>query len=171
MADFAPAITAIRECCLGQVGATRSMDTDDLVEGAYEHTPEHEAARALRGPAFEVEIADVQRHPESPSEHSDVALLGLTVQIRTIWLTESEILEDSRAALRAEALSTLEKLRASLMRAGNISTTSAGDETGIVSGCLHRHLGHRLERADWRGRRLAYVSRFTTVLMASQTAG
>lgn len=171
MADFTPAITAIRECCLGHVGATRAMAAGDLVEGAYEHTPEHEAARALRGPSFEVEITDTQRHAESPSEHSDVVLLGVTVQIRAIWLTESEIVEDSRATLRAEALSTLEKLRAALMRAGNLTETSDGDETGIVSGCLHRHLGHRLERADWRGRRLVYVSRFTTVLKASQTAG
>lgn len=171
MADFTPAITAIREVCLGVSGSVRSMEAGDLTEGAYEHTSEHEAARGLRGPTFEVDVSDTQRHKESPSEHSDVSLLDVTVQVRTVWTTGHELVDDDRALARAEALSTLEKLRAALMRAGNLEETSAGTATSIVSGCLHRHLGHRLERADWRGRRLSYVSRFATVMQFSQTAG
>lgn len=171
MADFAPTITAIREALLGVVGTVRAVDEGDLVEGAYEHTPEHEAARALRGPSFEVEITSAARAKDHPGEHSNAALLDLTVQIRTVWGTEHELLDDERARARAEALGLLEKSRAALMRAGNLTETSADEATGLVSGCLHRLLEHRLERADWRGRRLSYVSRYTTVLQATQAAG
>lgn len=171
MADFTPAITAIREALLGVVGTVRAMEEGDLIEGAYEHTPEHEAARALRGPTFEVDVTSVNRAKDHPGEHSNTALLDLTVQVRTVWSTEHELLDDERARARADALGLLEKSRAALMRAGNLTTTSADEATGLVSGCLHRLLEHRLERADWRGRRLSYVSRYTTVLQATQTAG
>lgn len=171
MADFAAAITAIREACLGAIGSVRTVDADALAEGAYPHTAEHEAARALTGPSFEVEITDVVKHKDSPSEHSNVVLLDVTVQLRTEWGTDQELLDEERADARSAALSLLESARAALMRAGNLTSTSDSSATGIVSGCLHRFLGHRLELADWRGRRLAYLSRFATVIQFSQTAG
>lgn len=171
MADFVPTITAIREVLLGTIGAVRVVAPGQATEGAYEQTPEHEAARALLGPTFEVDIESSGRAKDHPGEHSNVALLDLVVRVRTVWGTDHELLDAERASARAQALGLLEDCRAALMRAGNLTTTSAAVPTGLVSGCLHRLLDHRLERSDWRGRRLSYVSRYATVLQLSQTAG
>jgi hypothetical protein len=171
VADLLPALTAIRECLLGVIGDVRTVPDGALVERAYPSTIEHEAARALTGPRFEVSVDSFSPSPDGPWEHSPYRLHVLELSVRTEWTTAHELLDDERARVRAEALSLLETCRAALMRAGNIATTSGGDETGIVSGCLHRCLGHQLEREDWQHRRLSYVSRYTTQIRIEQTAG
>ncbi len=171
MADFANAVTAIRECLLGTIGSTRTVTAAALDEGAYPSTTEHEAARAVTGPNFEVSIVSMAPSKESPWENSPTRLLDCDVEVRCEWTTSNELIDSARASVRASALSTLETTRAALMRPGNLTTTAAAGATGIVSGCLHRHAGHRLEREDWRRRRLSYVSRYSTVISISQTAG
>lgn len=171
MADFAPMITAIRECLLGAIGTVRDVDTGDLVERAYPAAVEHEAARAITGPRFEVSVLSVVPSKDSPWEHSPIRLLAVEVQVRSEWTTPHEILDDARATARADALSLLEECRAALMRSGNLTTTAAAAATGLVSGCLHQCLGHRLEREDWQRRRLSYLSRYATILQIAQTAG
>lgn len=171
MADFGPAIEAIRQVCLGTVGSVRSVGASDLVEGAYPSTPEHEAARAVLGPSFEVSILSCSPSKESPWEHSPYRLLDLDVQIRTEWTTAHQLIDSERSTTRSEALAQLEEVRAALMRSGNLTSNLAAEATGLVSGCLHRCAGHRLEREDWPGRRFSYLSRFSTVIRISQTAG
>ena len=171
MADLLPAITAIRECLLGLVGSVRTVDEGDIAERAYPAATEHEAARALTGPRFEVSVEKMAPSPDGPWEHSPTRLHLLDIRIRTEWTTDHELLDDARARARAEALALLEKCRAALMRAGNLTSTSASEATGLVSGCLHRCAGHSLEREDWQRRRLSYVSRYATQIQIDQTAG
>jgi hypothetical protein len=171
VADFTPMLTAIRECLLGTIGSTRAVDAGDLREGAYPSTVEHEAARSVTGPRFEVSVLEMRPSSESPWEHSPTRLIAVEIQVRTEWSTEFELQDEERSALRASALSQLEECRAALMRAGNLTATSEPLPTGIVSGCLHRCLGHRLEREDWPRRRLSYLSRYATIVQIAQTAG
>ena len=171
MADLLPALTAIRECLLGTIGDVRAVTPGSIAERAYPSTTEHEAARALTGPRFEVSVDRFAPSPDGPWEHSPTRLHALELRVRTEWTTAHELLDDDRARARAEALSLLETCRAALMRAGNVLETAAGESTGIVSGCLHRCLGHQLEREDWQRRRLSYVSRYATQIQIDQTPG
>lgn len=171
MADFAPAINAIRECCLGAVGSVRVVPPGDVAERAYPSTVEHEAARALTGPRFEVTIVRAEPSKDSPWEHSPVRLELYTVQIRTEFTTAHELIDAARASAQSEAWNLLNTCRAALMRGGNLLTTADSTATGIVSGCLHRFISHDLERADWQRRRLSYLSRYQTQIQFSQTPG
>lgn len=172
MADFTAAIDAVRNVCLGTAGSTRVVAPGALVEGAYEQEPDHEAKRALVTPTFEVEFeAAGEKNALSPSEHSNIVLSNYEVAIRTVLTSEHEFMEDERASVRASALGLLEDMRAALMRAGNLPS-ALGTDASFVSGCLHRLLGgHRLEKADWKGHRLIYRSRFATVIQFTQTPG
>lgn len=171
MADLLPALTALRECLLGTIGDVRTVTPGDVTERAYPATVEHEAARVLTGPRFEVSVERFAPSGDGPWEHSPSRLHHLEIRVRTEWTTAHELLDDERARVRAEALDLLEACRAALMRGGNLLTTDAGDSTGIVSGCLHRCMGHQLEREDWQRRRISYVSRYTTQIQISQTPG
>lgn len=171
MADFLPAITAIRECLLGTVGSTRVVTVGDLAEGAYPSTTEHEAARSIVKPHFEVSITKLGDAPESPWEHMPQRIRDLEIQIRTEFATEQELIDAERAATRATALGLLEECRAALMRSPNLAATAASAATGIVSGAFLRCLGHTLEREDWPRRRLSYLSRYTAKIAITQTAG
>lgn len=171
MADFSPMLTAIREVCRGALGSVRVVQSNALRERAYPSTTEHEAARVIVGPRFEVSVSKADVSKESPWENSPIRLLDVEVRVRTEWSTKHELLDDERSAVRASALALLEDMRAALMRPGNLATTASGQSSGLVSGCLHRHSGHSLEREDWQRRRLSYVSTYSTVMRIAQNAG
>ena len=171
MADLGPALTAIREVLLGTIGSVRVVTAGDLDEGAYPATTEHEAARAITGPNFEVSILSLTPSKETPWENSPIRLFDLEVQVRSEWATSHELIDSARASLRAEAFSLMEEARAALMRPGNLTTTSAAVATGLVSGCMHRSGGHRIEREDWPRRRFSILSRYNAVIQFSQTPG
>lgn len=171
MADFLPAITAIRECLLGTVGTVRVVTPGDVTEGAYPSTTEHEAARAITGPHFEVSITKVGPNPASPWTHSPQLIQDVEVQVRTVATTGHELLDDARAATRADMLNLLEDCRAALMRSPNVASTAAAVDTGIVSGALRLWHGHTLEREDWARRRISYLSRYTATIKITQTPG
>jgi hypothetical protein len=169
--SYLPAITAIRECCLGAIGSVRTVAPGTVAAGAYPSTVEHEAARALALPRFEVTIERVSGSPDSPWTNSPQILEAVTVKIRSEWSTPHELLHEERDALRAEALDMLKDTKAALMRSPNILTTSAAAPTGIVSGCMHRFVDHAIEREDWPRRRFSYVSRYQTQILIDQTPG
>ena len=171
MTDVAPMLKAIRDVCLGVSGSVRTVQSGALRERAYPSTVEHEAARVLVGARFEPTVSKIIVSKSSPWENSPVRLLDIEVRIRTEWTTAHELIDAQRLAARARAISLLEDMRAALMRPGNLTTSSDGSATGIVSGCMHTHDGHTLEREDWTKRRLSYVSTYTSVLLAIQQAG
>ena len=171
MADYGPALTAIRECLLGTVGSVRVVTPGDITEGAYPSTTEHEAARAVTGPHFEVSITKIGDAQESPWEHSPQRIRDIEVLVRTEMRTEMELIDDERAATRTAMLNLLEDCRSALMRSPNVAVTSAAVSTGIVSGAMMRCLGHALEREDWPRRRISYLSRYAAKITITQTPG
>jgi hypothetical protein len=171
MADFLPALNAIRQCLLGTVGSLRVVTAGDLAEGAYPSTTEHEAARAVTGPNFEVSITKLTPSAASPWEHMPTRIMDVEIQVRTEWTTGQELIDSERAATRADALILLEECRAALMRSPNLASDATPAATGIVSGALMRCLGHTLEREDWPRRRLSYLSRYAAAIVITQTPG
>jgi hypothetical protein len=171
MADLLPALNAIRQCLLGTVGSVRSVTVGDLAEGAYPSTTEHEAARAVTGPNFEVSITKLTPSAASPWEHMPTRIMDVEIQVRTEWTTGQELIDAERASARADALNLLEECRAALMRSPNLANDATPAATGIVSGALMRCLGHTLEREDWPRRRLSYLSRYTAAIVITQTPG
>lgn len=171
MPNFAPVVTAVRECISGVIGAVRTMSGVDIAEGGYSTTTDTAANRALARPRWEVSVVRASVHKQSPWEHYPKRLIELELEVRTEWTTQHELLDDERANLRIAILDVLERMRAALMRADNLSLTSASVSTGIVSGCLHECLGHELESEDWPKRLVVWTSRYRTVVVVDQTPG
>lgn len=165
-----PVLTAIEEVCLGTLGSIRTVASGTLARGGYESQAEHEATRSLVKPTFEAWVSECKRAVGAVPMHSNISMLEVTVSVRTTWTTDHEILDDQRRAIRASALDTLESCRAALCRAGNLTATSAAVATQIRSGCLLDG-AHKIEREDWRGRRLSYVSTYRCYVDAAQTPG
>ncbi|MDQ3071417.1 MAG: hypothetical protein M3R55_17010 [Acidobacteriota bacterium] len=107
----------------------------DLPEGLSDST---EQMRGLERPRVEARIKSVSRSPASPPITGNIALydIGIDVEIVRPLTTAEQLTDATRDALRALALDDVDVVRQALEYPGNLTATTAGAATDLVSGLL-----------------------------------
>lgn len=132
-------LTRIREVLQDGEGAVRALASGAYAGGLYESIAENaEAVRALTGPRIGVRFTGLERHPASPPRMGSVQLLALEVEVTVArHFGAAEALDDTaRDALQALAMADGDALQQALGWPGNMTATTGGAATGLVSGCL-----------------------------------
>lgn len=132
--------TAIREVLLDGEGDKRTIGSTVYNGGLYESLPANEKARrALGKPIVEATSRVTGRHAGSPQVKGNKQILAIEVEVRVvraITLTH-KIDDDVRDTLIGSAANDdADVIQQALTYPGNVSQTSSGDSTGIVSGLL-----------------------------------
>ena len=115
----------------------------DFPEGLDAST---EQRRGLERPRIEARIRGISRNPASPPITGNFVLYDLAIDVEIVRpLTTAEQLTDSdRDTLRALVMDDVDVVRQALEYPGNLTTTTAGAATDLVSGLL----SYRTSRVD-----------------------
>lgn len=104
---------------------------------------DEESRRALldtdaRSVPVESRVTSVKRSPASPPVIGNIALYDVEVEVRAVYpvVTASTLTDATRDALAGLAYTHADTLAQALGYPGNLTTTSAGSSTGLVSGLL-----------------------------------
>jgi hypothetical protein len=163
--------TRIREVIEASAGTLRTVPTDrflgDLPEGL---DVTEEMRRALEAPRVSVSIRRASPHPQTPLSLGNIALDNYEFVVRVVRTisTLEQLIESDSDALDALAMIDSDVLRQALGFPGNLSSTTAGTSTDIVSGML------RWTSSDWRveraindgAQKLETVHQFAGVLIS-----
>lgn len=132
-------LTRLREVIEQSAGALRTVPDDrflgDMPEGL---DITEEMRRALEAPRVSAHVRAMGRDPASPPLVGNVQLEKLSVEVRVIrtLTTLEQISETDNDVLQAAAMTDSDVLRQAIEYPGNLSTTTAGTATDIVSGLL-----------------------------------
>lgn len=132
-------LTRIREVLEDSVGTLRTVPTNrfkgDAPEGLSEDALRIRAASFAR---TEASIVAMRPSPSTPPIIGNVLIDEIDVQVKIARTIEpiSQIDDDTRVALQALALTDADVVRQALGFPGNLSTTTAGTATDLVSGLL-----------------------------------
>jgi len=130
---------AIRDVLLDGAGDKRTIGASVYKGGLYEALPANEKARrALGKPIVEAVSRVTGRHAGSPQVKGNKHILSIQVEVRVVRaLTITHKLDDDvRDTLIGNAAKDADVIQQALTYPGNVSQTSSGDPTGIVSGLL-----------------------------------
>lgn len=145
MAQLAAAaiLTRVREVVEDAAGALRVITADTYRPGAHETLGEDAVStQALVKPRAEARFVSVDPHDARPPEQGSFTLYALELEVTVTRYVGAEhaLLDDVRTALRAVAAEDASRLKQALGWPGNLTATTAGTATGLVSGML-RHTG------------------------------
>ena len=126
---------ALRELVLGEIGSVRTVASTRFLLGVHEDKPAEQFHRSVERARIEVTI-EVPEFVPLGSVYCDTGLEEAEVEITTTRASTHQVLDIARHELRALALDDLSVLRDALTYPGNLTTTSDGVATGILSGCL-----------------------------------
>lgn len=136
--NAAAILARIEQVLVDSLGSVRTVPTDRFQADAYAGQPDAEAAiRALVVPTVDVEIVAQRPHRSPPTMHS-MQLRELDVVVTVTRATDATAKIDAatRRALRALAATDADVCAQALGYPGNLTTTSAGTATGLVTGLL-----------------------------------
>lgn len=132
-------LTRIREVLLDGAGDLRTISATrfegDLPEGLSE------SAQMMRGAVkarVEASVSSIERHPQSPPSNGSVMLYVVGVEVRAVRtvLRIEQLVDADRDTLRALCIEDADIIRQALEYPRNLTATTAGTATGIVSGLL-----------------------------------
>ena len=125
-------ITAIEELIEGSLGSIRTVAASSFGPG---HTPWY--GQVVSEPRYDIQIINTLPHPASPvSAISDRRIDTLVIQIDLRHQLKSRIQESERSATRATVLGAVDEVVQALHYPGNLTETSTGSPTYIISGML-----------------------------------
>lgn len=138
-ADLLPAMRAIREALDNQGGNTRTIDRDRFSIGVWDALGISEKSkRASVSPRFEVSARIMGNHPETPTGPCNIRMfvVEFTVLLVRHMSLEHAVDDEARERLRSLAANDAMLIAIVLDMAGNLSTDSEGNSTGLISGAL-----------------------------------
>lgn len=149
-----PALTAIRKCIEGTLGAVRTVTAGDLTSGLQDAASDEKLhGRARIATRYDVKYDYHSVTDAILSDVSDVKIIEVGFLIQLFFTTEHELDEDQRVATRAGALDLMEQVRAALSWSGNLLNDgeSPAVATNLVSAKLSTEKGSRARvvREDW----------------------
>lgn len=170
MAQLAAAaiLTRVREVVEDAAGSIRIITADAYRPGAHEGlTSDAQSTQALIRPRAEARFTDVSPHGARPPEQGSFTLYAVEVEVAVTRYVgvEHMLSEDVRTTLRAVAAEDASRLAQALGWPGNLTATTAGTATGLVSGML-RHTGSQigeLEADDGQNGRIVTTHSFEGV--------
>lgn len=147
-------ITAIEEICTGEIGAVETVAAGALQLGAYASAnDEAKIGRAFQNPRCEITVKQWKATDLTP-RFSDTAIHEIEVDIAIHVTTGFELNDTNRATARALMMTLGERVAAACTRPGNMSTTSTGGATGLISGCA-MSANASVESEDFKKRLIA----------------
>lgn len=132
-------LTRIREACEDGVGSIRVIASTRYYGGAaFDLDDSEESLRGMERPRVEARIGQVRRHTSTPSITSNLALYELDVVVRVVrhLAPDHKLDDDLRDDVKALALEDADVLNQALTWPGNLTTTTGGTATGLISGML-----------------------------------
>lgn len=95
-------------------------------------------SRAASMPRVETRIASVEPSPASPPVGGNLRIYDVTFEVRITRLVTplEQVSDECRDALMAAAAEDADMIAQALTYPGNLSATSDGEQTGVMSGCL-----------------------------------
>ena len=131
--------TRLREVLEDGYGSLRTITADTYGGNLPEDfTGQGDSVRSLGQPQVECLITKGARSPSSPMTKSNVALYLVDVRVRVVrrLSADVQISETARDTIKAAAAADIDVIAQALGWPGNLTTTSAGAATGLVSGLL-----------------------------------
>lgn len=162
-------LTRIREVLEDGAGALRTITASTYEPGAGPlRSDAAQATDALIKARVEVQIVDTEPHPARPPRLGTFTLDTVSIEVRIVRsVTAATALNaTTRTALLAAADEDASRVSQVLTAPGNLTTTSAGAATGLVSGMLE-HAGSQIEEpelAEGQSGRLVAVHTFTGIV-------
>lgn len=133
------------------VGSVRVMNAGDLALDAYDGIDDRTLAeRALVGPRVEVMLSELVRNKHVAPRSASVQVDDVVLKLRIVVRGEAEVREDARRASRAKLLSLAQRFTEALTWPGNLSATSGGTPTGLISRCMHVVGPWKVAREDFK---------------------
>ncbi len=129
----------VREVLQSAAGSLRTITAGTYLGEFPEGDSDMDSARAtVVGARVEAQVLSVKRSPSSPPVIGNLALYEMEWRVRVQRLLDrtSQIDDTLRDAVKALAFQDADVLAQALGFPGNLSTTTAGTATGIVSGLL-----------------------------------
>lgn len=134
-----PIQTRIRQVLEQAAGSLRTITAGTYLGDFPEGEDDMGSARAVvTGARVEARVTSVKRSPSSPPVVGNLALYELEVRVRVQRLIDrtAQINDTLRDTAKALSFQDADVLAQALGFPGNLSTTTAGTATGIVSGLL-----------------------------------
>ena len=162
-------ITRLREVLEDSAGTLRTISSSDAFGGDLPKGLDlnEEARRALGKVRAEASITSVKRSAASPPVIGNLALYDVAVEVRTVFplLTAEGLDDDKRDAIKGVAFRYVDRVVQALTYPGNLTTTTAGTATDLVSGLLAHVDSSTIDRQQpGKGGVLEVVHRFKGVL-------
>lgn len=133
-------VTRLREVLEDSAGTLRTISGNDALGGDLPDglTLNEEARRALAKVRAEAKVTNVRRSPASPPVIGNLALYDIEVEVRTVFpmLTATALDDDARDGIKGVAFRYVDRVVQALTFPGNLTTTTAGAATDLVSGML-----------------------------------
>lgn len=133
----------LREVLEGSAGTrptTTSQFVGDLPPGLSVNEESRRALldSTLLGVPVESRIVSIRRSPASPPTLGNLALFDVQVEIKAVYpiVTAEALTDASRDAVAGFAGKHADEIAQAVGYPGNLSTTNAGQDTGVVSGLL-----------------------------------
>lgn len=129
----------LREVLQSAAGSLRTISAGTYIGGFPEGDGDMENAQAaVEGARIEARVMSVSRSPASPPIIGNVSLYQMRVRVRVQRLLsrDTQVDDTVRDGVKALAFRDADVLCQALGFPGNLSTTTAGTATGIVSGLL-----------------------------------
>ena len=137
-------VTRMREVLEDSAGTLRTIVSSDALTGGLPSglTLNEDARRALSAARAEASVVKVSRSAASPPVIGNIALYDVEVDVRTVFpmLTAQALDDDTRDAMRGVAFRYVDRIAQAFTFPGNLTTTTAGAATGLVSG-MFAHVG------------------------------
>lgn len=143
-------MTRVREVCDSAAGTLRTISagrfTADYHDGLSD---EEKAKRVTTNPRFDVRATGLERNPSSPPTLHSLSFYDIEIAIEVSRpLSFSEATSDAlRDDVLALAMQDGDVLAQALGYPGNLTTTSGGTATNLISGLL-THLGSEAGRTQ-----------------------
>lgn len=134
-----PLLNRIREVANGGLGSLRTITAAAFGSNLPdEFSPMADAVRALAAPQVEPLIEEIERSPSSPPLVGNVALYRIRVRVRCVHRVPGwyQIKASERDDVKGAAAQAADQLAQALSWPGNLTATSGGTPTGLVSGML-----------------------------------
>lgn len=132
-------LTRIREVLEDGAGSVRTVSSSrflgELPDGL---SPDAEALRAISKPRVEASITGIRRSASTPPIIGSLLIYDVDVDVRVVRVatTLHQLSDDQRVALQALCAEDADIIRQALEWPGNLTSTTAGAATGLVSGIL-----------------------------------
>ena len=155
----------MRELVLGKIGSVRTVASTRFLLGVHEERPAEQAHRSRAAPRIEIKITVPDFVPLG-SVYCDTGLESAEVEVIVTRASTHEVLDEARHELRELGFDDISILRDALTWPNNLTTTSDGVSTGLLSGCLVSIPGGDQEYDSAR-KLLTTSARFTATLERS----